>query len=90
MPVKKVSAEKLEAMEQQRRSSMQTRRASLAEVIPDWPTLQPRKVIKEVCQSQPRRLFHCQFSSFYSSVHPESAMILLIRTVTNKQLIFTS
>ncbi|GFR58148.1 myosin-binding protein C, cardiac-type [Elysia marginata] len=47
-PVKKVSADKLEALEQQqRRSSMQQRRASLAEVIPDWPTLAKRKVIKE-------------------------------------------
>ncbi|XP_071104533.1 twitchin-like isoform X3 [Haliotis cracherodii] len=47
-PVKKVSAEKLEALEQQtRRASMQTRRASLAECIPDWPTLSKRHVIKE-------------------------------------------
>ncbi|CAL1540886.1 unnamed protein product, partial [Lymnaea stagnalis] len=46
-PVKKAAVDKLEALELSRRSSMQTRRASLAEVIPDWPTLQPRKVIKE-------------------------------------------
>ncbi|XP_055900297.1 twitchin-like isoform X6 [Biomphalaria glabrata] len=46
-PVKKASVDKLEALEQTRRASMQTRRASLAEVIPDWPTLIPRKVIKE-------------------------------------------
>ena len=42
------SADKLEAMEQQRRASMQMRRASLAEVIPDWPMLQKRVVVKEV------------------------------------------
>ncbi|XP_041366543.1 twitchin-like isoform X3 [Gigantopelta aegis] len=47
VPIKMPTQEKLEAMEQQRRSSMQTRRASLAEVIPDWPTLQKRKVVKE-------------------------------------------
>ncbi|KAH9502720.1 hypothetical protein Btru_069595 [Bulinus truncatus] len=46
-PVKKASVDKLEALEQTRRASMNTRRASLMEVIPDWPTLQPRKVIKE-------------------------------------------
>ncbi|XP_059156398.1 twitchin-like isoform X4 [Physella acuta] len=46
-PVLKASVDKLEALEQSRRSSMQTRRASLMEVIPDWPTLIPRKVIKE-------------------------------------------
>ena len=48
IPVKKVSADKLEAMEQQRRASMQQRRTSLAEVISDWPTLQKRVVQKEV------------------------------------------
>ena len=50
VPIKMPTQEKLEAMEQQRRSSMQTRRASLAEVIPDWPTLQKRKVFREVQQ----------------------------------------
>ena len=46
--VMKVSTDKLEAMEQQRRASMQQRRTSLAEVISDWPTLQKRIVQKEV------------------------------------------
>ncbi|XP_070200689.1 twitchin-like isoform X4 [Littorina saxatilis] len=47
IPIKKVSADKLEAMEQQRRASMQSRRTSLAEAIPDWPTLQKRIVQRE-------------------------------------------
>ena len=46
--VKKVSAEKLEAMDQQqRRASMQGRRLSLVEVIPDWPSLKtPEKQVE--------------------------------------------
>ncbi|KAL8579173.1 hypothetical protein ACOMHN_010757 [Nucella lapillus] len=47
IPVIKVSADKLEAMEQQRRASMQTRRTSLADVISDWPLLQKRIIQKE-------------------------------------------
>lgn len=48
LPIMKVSAEKLEALENQRRNSRQMRRASLADVIPDWPTLQHRIKEKEV------------------------------------------
>lgn len=48
IPIKKPSVDKLEAIEQNRRSSMQQRRASLVELIPDWPTLQHREVKKEV------------------------------------------
>uniref|UniRef100_K1R5L7 Titin n=1 Tax=Magallana gigas TaxID=29159 RepID=K1R5L7_MAGGI len=47
IPIKKPSVDKLEAIEQNRRSSMQQRRASLVELIPDWPTLQHREVKKE-------------------------------------------
>ncbi|XP_052825204.1 twitchin isoform X2 [Octopus bimaculoides] len=47
LPIMKVSAEKLEALENQRRNSRQMRRASLADVIPDWPTLQHRIKEKE-------------------------------------------
>ncbi|CAG5133822.1 unnamed protein product, partial [Candidula unifasciata] len=48
-PVKKalLDVDALEAQQQQRRSSMQTRRVSLAEAISDWPTLMPRKIKKE-------------------------------------------
>ena len=39
LEVQKATVEKLEALEQQRRSSMQqARRPSLVDVIPDWPT----------------------------------------------------
>lgn len=48
LPVMKPSVDKLEAMEQQRRTSMQQRRASLVDLIPDWPTLQHREKTREV------------------------------------------
>ena len=38
----------LEVQQKQRRSSMQMRRTSLAEVIPDWPLLQKAKVAEKV------------------------------------------
>ncbi|XP_069132542.1 twitchin-like isoform X10 [Argopecten irradians] len=47
LPVMKPSVDKLEAMEQQRRTSMQQRRASLVDLIPDWPTLQHREAKRE-------------------------------------------
>ncbi|CAC5385763.1 unnamed protein product [Mytilus coruscus] len=48
LEVEKATVDKLEALEQQRRSSMQQfRRPSLVDVIPDWPTLQHREVKKE-------------------------------------------
>lgn len=49
LEVERATVDKLEALEQQRRSSMQQfRRPSLVDVIPDWPTLQHREVKKEV------------------------------------------
>lgn len=51
IPVMKVDQEKLEVMEEQRRrmsQQMSQRRTSLADVIPDWPTLQKRAKKTEV------------------------------------------
>ena len=47
-PMKKLDVEMLEVQQKQRRSSMQMRRTSLAEVIPDWPLLQKAKVAEKV------------------------------------------
>ncbi|XP_071120619.1 twitchin-like isoform X18 [Mytilus edulis] len=48
LEVEKATVDKLEALEQSRRSSMQQfRRPSLVDVIPDWPTLQHREAKKE-------------------------------------------
>ncbi|KAL3842488.1 hypothetical protein ACJMK2_020494, partial [Sinanodonta woodiana] len=46
--MRRPSVEKLEALEQERRTSMSGRRASLVDLIPDWPTLQKREKPKEV------------------------------------------
>ena len=46
--VKRVDVEQLEVQQKQRRNSMQMRRTSLAEVIPDWPLLQKRKAPEKV------------------------------------------
>lgn len=53
LEVEKATVDKLEALEQSRRSSMQQfRRPSLVDVIPDWPTLQHREAKKEVDLNQ--------------------------------------
>ena len=46
--VKHLDVEQLEVAQRQRRSSMQQRRTSLAEVIPDWPQLHKRKAPEKV------------------------------------------
>ena len=46
--VKQLDVEQLEVQQKQRRNSMQMRRTSLAEVIPDWPLLQKRKAPEKV------------------------------------------
>lgn len=43
-----LDVEQLEVAQKQRRSSMQQRRTSLAEVIPDWPQLHKRKAPEKV------------------------------------------
>ena len=45
---KKVDVEQLELQQKQRRNSLQMRRTSLADVIPDWPLLQKRKAPEKV------------------------------------------
>ena len=60
--VKKVSVEKLEAMDQQqRRASMQGRRLSLVEVIPDWPSLKHAEKEPEVQLIIGNQVFYTKF-----------------------------
>ena len=47
-PRPSIDVESLEASQKQRRASMQMRRASLAEVIPDWPTLNRAPKVEQV------------------------------------------
>ena len=68
--VKIPSADKLEAMEQQRRASMQTRRASLAECISDWPTLMKRKVVVQVTPIVIAHILTPQDNSLTHSLQP--------------------
>ena len=48
IPMKQVDVEQFEIQQRQRRYSLQTRRTSLADCIPDWPTLQKRKAPEKV------------------------------------------
>lgn len=50
-PGQLLDVEELENQQRQRRASLQMRRASLAEVIPDWPTLQKAKRIPKVADA---------------------------------------
>lgn len=45
---RRVDVEQLELQQRQRRNSLQMRRTSLADVIPDWPLLQHRKAPEKV------------------------------------------
>ena len=47
-PRPSIDVESLEATQKQRRASMSMRRASLAEVIPDWPTLNRAPKLEQV------------------------------------------
>ena len=62
-----IDVESLEESQKQRRASMSMRRPSLAEVIPDWPTLNhPTKVEKVVSRSSLALLLNSRLAPLHS------------------------